>query len=264
MALSDIRPTVRRRISSVGSYVVFIGLAVILVVSADWPKVRHNLFNVDVAVQMWPDILRATGNTLIYTLVSFAIGLVLAVVFALMKMSRGPFKWFAVAYIEVFRGVPALVTIMFTALVVPIAFGFKFPGGTVGGALVGLVLVTSAYTAEIIRAGIVAVPNGQREAARSLGMSYLQTTLTVILPQAFRIVIPPLTNEIVLLLKDTSLLGMVGAVAAQKELTLYGRDGLSTFANSTPLMVVAVVYLIITIPLTYIVGRLEQKMAVKK
>jgi len=151
------------------------------------------------------------------------------------------------------------------AFAVPIALGGRrLPGGTIGAGLFGLVLVTSAYTAEIIRAGIVAVPKGQTEAARSLGMSSLRTTITVVLPQAFRIVIPPLTNEIVLLLKDTSLLYIAGATIESRELTMFGTHGLSYYANSTPLVVVAVFYLIITIPLTYLVARLEKRMAVKQ
>jgi len=97
-----------------------------------------------------------------------------------------------------------------------------------------------------------------------LGMPHLRTTLTVVLPQAFRIVIPPLTNELVTLLKDTSLLFIAGMTVFAKELTTFGKDGSSMYANSTPYVVVAVVYLIITIPLTYLVGRLEKKMAVKK
>ncbi|MDR2929713.1 MAG: amino acid ABC transporter permease [Propionibacteriaceae bacterium] len=264
MTLTDIRPTVRRRIARVGSYALFVVIAIIVALTANWPQIGRTFFNWSVAAQLWPGILRAAANTVLYTLLSFVVGLLLAVVFALMKMSKGPFKWFAVVYIELFRGVPALLTIFMMALAVPIAFKFKFPGGTVGGGLVGLILVTSAYTAEIIRAGIVAVPQGQREAARSLGMSHLRTTVTVILPQAFRIVIPPLTNEIVMLLKDTSLLGVVGATMMSKELTLFGRDGLTTYGNSTPLIVAAVFYLIITIPLTYVVARLEKRMAVKR
>jgi len=262
MALTDIRPTVRRRISRLSSYVVFVAIVVVLAFTADWPRIVKNFFNLSVAAHLWPGVLRAALNTISYTLLSFAIGLVLAVILALMKMSRGPFKWFAVAYIELWRGLPALLTIFIFALAVPIAFPGA-PSGITGG-LIGLVLVTSAYTAEIIRAGIVAVPNGQREAARSLGMGYLRTTISVILPQAFRIVIPPLTNEVVALLKDTSLLYIAGATKLTKELTQLGKDGLSTYANSTPLFVVAVFYLIITIPLTYLVGRLEKRMAVKK
>jgi len=264
MALVDIRPTVRRRISRVSSYVVFGAIVVVLAFIGDWPMITRQFFNLDVAVKLWPGVLRAAWNTIWYTVFSFTVGLVLAIVFALMKMSKGPFKWFAIAYIELFRGMPALLTIFVVAFAIPIAFKVLPPGGSIGGGLIALVLVTSAYTAEIIRAGIVAVPKGQTEAARSLGMGQFRTTITVVLPQAFRIVIPPLTNEFVTLLKDTSLLFVVGMTIFARELTTFGKDGNSTYANSTPYVVVAIVYLIITIPLTYLIGRVEKKMAVKK
>jgi len=265
MGLVDIRPTVRRRIARLSSYIVFVAIVVVLVSLANWPHIVRVFFNWSVAKMMWPRILLAGVNTIWYTAVCFLIGLVLAVVFALLKMSRGPFKWFAVVYIEFFRGIPALLTILFMAFAIKIAFpGVNLPGGLLGGGMIALIIVTSAYTAEIIRAGIVAVPVGQQEAARSLGMSQMRATMTVILPQAFRIVIPPLTNEFVTLLKDTSLLYIVGLTVMQKELTTFGKDGLSTYANSTPLIAVAVLYLIITIPLTYLVSRLEKSMAVKK
>ncbi len=164
----------------------------------------------------------------------------------------------------IFRGLPALLTIFAFAFMLPMAFQFRWPGGAIWGGVLALIFVTGAYSAEIVRAGIEAVPVGQREAARSLGMSGLTTTFNVILPQAIRIVIPPLTNEFVLLLKDTALLFIAGATVFQRELTTFGRDGLTTYANSTPLVVSGVLYLIITIPLTYLVGLLEKRMAVKR
>jgi len=260
-----IRPTVRRRMSHAASYVVFLAIVVVMAFTADWKLVSRNFFNFTVAQELWPGIILATLNTIWYTVACFVIGTVLAVVFALMKMSRGPFKWFAIGFIELFRGMPALLTIMIMAFAVPMAFkGLRIPPEPVGNGLVGLILVTIAYTAELIRAGIQAVPKGQREAAQSLGMGELRTTLSVILPQAIRIVIPPLTNEFVMLLKDTSLLYIAGATMYSKELTLFAKDGLSTYANATPFIVAGVFYLIITIPLTYMVGILEKRMAVKK
>jgi len=261
----SLRPTVRRRITRLTTYAVFVAIVVVVALTANWHSLAQNFADLDVARKLWPRILLTAGNTIWYTVVCFVLGLLLAVVFALMKMSKGPFGWFAAAYIELFRGMPALLTILFMAFAIPIAFkGTKLPGGTLGGGLLALIIVTSAYTAEIIRAGIEAVPVGQHEAARSLGMGSMRTTFTVILPQAFRIVIPPLTNEFVTLLKDTSLLYIAGLTMMQNELTTFGKAGLSTYANSTPLIAVALVYLIITIPLTYLVGRLEKSMARRK
>ncbi len=115
--------------------------------------------------------------------------------------------------------------------------------------------------AETIRAGIEAVPRGQTEAARSIGMSQSRTTFTIILPQAFRIIIPPLTNELVLLIKDTSLFFVLGSTPGTKELTKFARDFMTGTRNATPLTVAAIVYLIITLPLTFLVRRLERSAA---
>jgi polar amino acid transport system permease protein len=113
--------------------------------------------------------------------------------------------------------------------------------------------------AETLRAGIQAVPKGQVEAARSLGMTSGRTMISVVLPQAFRIVIPPLTNEIVLLIKDTALLAAIGVSAGQRELTTFARDMMNTYSDATPLLMAAVFYLIITLPMTRLVAALERR-----
>ncbi len=113
--------------------------------------------------------------------------------------------------------------------------------------------------AETIRAGVEAVPRGQMEAARSLGMTRGKAMTYIILPQAFRIIIPPLTNELVLLIKDTSLLFVIGTTPLSKELTKFARDFMTETQNATPLTVAAIMYLIITLPLTYLVRRLEKR-----
>jgi polar amino acid transport system permease protein len=97
------------------------------------------------------------------------------------------------------------------------------------------------------------------EAARSLGMSYSKAMFFIILPQAFRLMIPPLTNEFVLLLKDTSLVSAIGVTLANKELTRWGREGVIDNANATPLVVAGLVYLLMTIPLTRLVAVLEKR-----
>jgi len=265
-SLSDIRPTVRRRLSQTSIYVVAAVIVVVVALTADWPTITHEFFNVEVMKKLWPRILLVgLVNTLLYTLISFGIGAVVGCLLALMKLTKGPFRWFATAYIELFRGIPALLTIFAMAYVVPIAFqGVKIPFGGAGSGCLGLIFVTSAYTAEIIRAGIEAVPKGQREASRSLGMSPVMTTVYIILPQGLRIVIPPMTNEFVMLLKDSALIYVAGLTPATKELTAFGRDGLTTYASSTPLILAAFFYLIVTVPLTWLVGRLEKKLAVRK
>jgi polar amino acid transport system permease protein len=121
--------------------------------------------------------------------------------------------------------------------------------------------VAAAYMAESIRAGIQAVPKGQMEAARSLGMSHTRAMISIIIPQALRIVVPPLTNELVLLFKDSSLVFVIGVSATQVELTRMGESVSTEQADATPIVVAGLAYLIITIPLGYVVRRLEARQA---
>ena len=257
------RRTTRRRLTRGAMYVVFLAVVVAVVLATDWARVQNQFLRVDIAREQFPQIITiALKNTIVFTVVSFVGGVVLGVVMALMKLSSvPPYRWFATAYIELFRGLPALLTIFAMAYVIPIALGVQVPGGQVGAGLVGLILVASAYMAEVIRAGIEAVPKGQAEAARSLGMSPARTMLSVVLPQGFRIIIPPMTNEFVLLLKDTSLLFIAGSTVFTKELTTFARDGLSVNSNGTTLVMAAMLYLLITIPLTRLVAVLERKLA---
>lgn len=243
--------------------VVIVGLAIAL---GDWDRIAYNFFNVDVIREMFPEVLTiAARNTIIYTVLSFAIGLVGALTLALMKLSTiGPYRAFAIGYIELFRGLPALITLILIGFGIPIAFDLRIPGGRVGAGVLGLSIVASAYMAETIRAGIEAVPRGQSEAARSLGMSRNRTMFTIVLPQAFRVIIPPLTNEMVLLVKDTSLFYVLGTTPVTKELTKFARDFMVDVRNATPLTVVALVYLAITLPLTWLVRRLEKRAAISR
>jgi polar amino acid transport system permease protein len=126
-----------------------------------------------------------------------------------------PYRWAALGYIEFFRGIPAILTLILVGFVLPIALGFRVREllpflGDYGAPALGLSIVAGAYLAETIRGGIEAVPKGQREAARSLGMSDGRAMTSIVIPQAFRVMIPPLTNEFVLLVKDTSLIFVLG------------------------------------------------------
>jgi polar amino acid transport system permease protein len=242
---------------------VLLGIGVLVVAAVvlfvDWGRVVENFFQLDVARQMFPLVItRAARNTLIFTFFGFSFGLALGLILALMRLSTiRPYRWVAATYIEIFRGLPALVTIFLIGFAIPIAFGEGLPGTYTDGS-VALGLVAAAYMAETIRAGIQAVPKGQMEAARSLGMGYARSMRSIVIPQAFRIIIPPLTNELVLLLKDTSLLFVLGTTAQTEELVKFGRDELFATSNSTPLIVIGLVYLAITLPMTRLVAVLER------
>lgn len=250
----------RQRAVRIGASTAPLVVGAALALTADWGHIQRAFFQPDIAADLFPEIV-TTGvkNTLLITLIAFVGGVVIGVTLALMRLS--PFRlyrWLAVAYIELFRGIPALVTLILVGFTVPIAIGYRVPG-RYGAAGVGLAIVAGAYMAETIRAGIQAVPRGQTEAARSLGMSPAQTMVSIVMPQAFRIIIPPLTNELVLLLKDSSLVYVLGTTASTIELSKFGRDAVSRTFNGTPITVVAALYLAVTLPLTRLAAWLERR-----
>lgn len=253
-------PRKKQRISRGIQYAILIAALVGFVFYADWPSLAQNFAKVDVAAQALPDLFTiALRNTIIYTVGGFVLSAVFGLLLALMRLSTvRPYRWIASIYIEIFRGLPALLIfllITFLPLALP---GFVVPFGTYGQGILGLGLVGAAYQAEIFRAGLQAVPRGQVEAARSLGMSAARSQVTVVIPQAIRIVIPPTTNQFVALLKDSSLVLFLGVSGEYVELAKFGNDLASQYANATPIMVAGITYLIVTIPLGYLAGRLEK------
>ena len=258
-----LRRATRRRLGQGALYALLIAVVLLIALRVDWTKVHDNFWAPGLNGNWHDLIVTGVKNTLLYTLIAFAVGLVLALLLALMKLSSNfAYRWIATAYIELFRGLPAMITMLFMAFAVPIAFGWKPPGGTSGAGIVGLIMVAGAYMAETLRAGLQAVPKGQVEAAKSLGMNGLYTQVFIVIPQAFRIIIPPLTNEFVMLLKDTSLLSIVGASIGERELTNVTRDFMTsgdTAGTGTSLAQAAVLYLIITLPLTQLVAWLERR-----
>jgi polar amino acid transport system permease protein len=260
-----VKRTTRRLISLVALNALVVGavIALVVAVALNWDTIGPNFWNPDKG-DNWGDLL-TTGavNTIKYTAIAFFGGLVVAVALALGRLSQVfTLRWVCTVYIEFFRGLPALLVISFMAFGPEIAFGWTPPGGLIGAGLLALIMVAAAYMAETVRAGIQAVPKGQTEAARSLGMGGGATMFRVVLPQAFRIVIPPLTNEFVLLIKDTALLAIIGVEIGQRELTTVARDFESsgaTAGTATSLIQAALVYLVITIPLTQLVSWLERR-----
>jgi polar amino acid transport system permease protein len=195
---------------------------------------------------------------------SLAWGLVLAVLRQLPGRPLAPVRGLTIAYIDVFRGVPLLLVLLlisgsFGALaiegVIPQAIGIPRFFGKPDPFWYGVFAITltyGAYMAEVYRAGIESVARGQMEAARSLGMSHGQAMRFVIVPQAVRRVIPPLLNDFIALMKDTSLVSFLGFV----EVVQAGRDVQSEFFNSSGLTLGALMFLVVTIPLARIVDRL--------
>ncbi len=256
MAMS---PRKRAQISRYIQYAILVVVLGALALIADWGLLREQFLNPDIVPKLFPEIITtALKNTILYTIGAFTFGLVLGLVLALMRLSSvGPYRWIATVVIEFFRGVPALIVFIAFQYGLPIAFGVLLPGGTLGTVTIALGLVGAAYMAETIRAGIQAVPKGQMEAARSLGMSSSRAMVSIVIPQALRIVLPPLTNELILLTKDSSLVYVLGLSGATLELTAFGREGLNQYVNLTPLFAAALAYLLITIPLSIVVRRME-------
>ncbi len=214
------------------------------------------------------DIIKDTVPLLLRTLPTVAELLALGLLFAfiwgltlsLMRLSRfRVLRWFAVVYIDFFRGLPLLLLLIF------IYSGLAIVGADTGidalilpptiAAVSAFAICYAAYSAEVFRAGIESIPKGQTEAARSLGMTYGQAMRYVILPQALKTVIPPLTNELVALIKDTSL----ASVISVPELLFRAKEKMGVVANPTPLTVAAVVYVVFTIPLIRLAARLERR-----
>jgi polar amino acid transport system permease protein len=194
--------------------------------------------------------------TLILTLTSGSAGILVGVIAGLMKLSANRVvRMPADAFVWLVRGTPLLVQILFIYYAVPSLFP-SLRLNEFYAAMLGLALNVGAYNAEVIRAGVIAVPKGQREAAQSLGLSRFQVMRLVILPQAIRIVIPPLANNVVALLKDSSLASSIGLL----ELTLAGnRISSETFLPVPVLTTIALVYLAMTTMITLVTDRFERR-----
>jgi polar amino acid transport system permease protein len=243
-------------------YTVLVLVVVVIALVADWEQIRRAFWNWELVKEQFPRVITiALKNTIIYTACGFTFGLALGLVLALMRLSSvGPYRWIATGIIELFRGLPALVVFIALSVGVNLAFpNYEIPFGNLGVVTLALGLVGGAYMAETIRAGIQAVPKGQMEAARSLGMSHGRAMVSVVVPQAFRIILPPLTNELILLTKDSSLVYILGLSLSDYELTKFGREGMNSASNLTPIIVIALCYLLITVPLSIVVRRMESR-----
>jgi polar amino acid transport system permease protein len=219
----------------------------------------RNFFEFALLGEFWTRFIRAAWNTLVLALSGEAIGIAIGLVLSVFAISthrviRAPAR----LYINFFRGTPLLWQLSFFFF--GIALGLRLNLGAYQVAILVLGLNAGAYSAEIFRAGIQAVDRGQFEAARSLGMSYFKALRLVILPQAVRKVIPPLTNEFVILIKDTSLVAFLGLTLEQQELMAVGRDIFSQTFNATPFLATAAGYLAVTLPMIRVVTWLERRM----
>ncbi|MFJ2371053.1 amino acid ABC transporter substrate-binding protein/permease [Microbacterium sp. NPDC087665] len=210
---------------------------------------------ISVAVKYWPALMSGLWLTILATLVALVAAFILGIVFGFGRISKFlPFRWLATAYVFVFRGTPILVQAFFVFFAIPQLFpGLQF-NPFVAGAIT-LSLNTGAYMTEIIRGGIQAVDPGQSEASRSLGLGHWKTMQKVVLPQAFRIMIPSFVNQGIITLKDTSLISVIGLA----ELTFQSRQIIaSTYLSAQVLTIVAIIYFVVITLLTLLANRLER------
>ena len=204
----------------------------------------------------WGSFLTGFWNTILCSVIALVFSLILGVFFALLEVAPPKFgRVIAKIYIAIFRNIPLLVIVMIFYLIVP-RYIVKLSGFQAG--TIGLTLYTSAFIAETVRAGINSIGEGQMEGARSNGMTYTQAMRYVILPQAMKIVIPPLGNHVIYLLKNSSVLTFVAGsdVMYQAQLTAF-----STFQTIDTYIIVGLFYLILTLPLSYYMRHLEKKLA---
>ena len=210
--------------------------------------------NPPILVSSIPSVFQGFLMALAIVLVAFPLAIPFGFVLALMRISK-PRVLRAISgfYVNIVRGTPAFLQIYIAFFGLPLA-GVQIPSYPLG--VVVLAMNSAAYLCEIFRAGIQSIPKGQSEAARSLGMTSVQTMIYIIIPQTFRNVLPTMTSEFILLYKDTSLLAAVGVM----EVVMYSKTIVASTGSITPYIVAALFYLVVTIPLARLVSRLEARM----
>lgn len=202
----------------------------------------------------FPTLMQGFGYTLLSSVIALVGSLILGTVFAVMQvMPQAWVRRIGNIYVQVFRNIPLLVITFFFFLVVS---QYVKMSGFVSGT-VALMLYTSAFIAETIRAGILAVNGGQMEGARANGLSFAQAMRHIVLPQAFRVALPSLGNQFINLVKNSSILAFVGGLDLMYQGNMIAANTFETFGTY---IIVGILYLIITLPLSYYMQHLERKL----
>lgn len=214
-------------------------------------------FQWDVVLETFPLLLSGVELTVIITVCGLLFGFVLGAAAGLMKLSRSlPVRKLAGAYVEAIRGTPLIVQVMFLYFGVPMAVGMRIRPVTAG--IIAIAVNSGAYIAEIVRGAVQSIDPGQIEAGRSIGLTRAQTMRYIIWPQAFRRMIPPLGNQFIISLKDTSLLVVIGVA----ELTRVGQEIIAVnFRAFEVWLTVGVVYLMMTLTIARLLRMAEDRLA---
>ena len=247
--LGDLRGARNIGIAVTSTVVFFAVVAVVIVNSAGWPEVRKAFFDRKLFGDSFPEVAHAFLLNIRIFCLAEALILVFALAIAVLRGLPGPvlfpFRLLAVFYTDLFRGVPTILVIYILGFGAPALQLSGVPSSPLFWGVTALVLVYSAYVAEVYRAGIESVHPSQEAAARSLGLTRAQTLRYVIVPQAVRRVIPPLLNDFIGLQKDSALVALIGPIEAFRQSQI---DVAATF-NYTPYMATALLFILLTIPL---------------
>jgi len=241
-------------IAVVSTIAVFAAIVFAVTRSPNWPLVKEAFFNGEEFRSSFPQIAASFVRNVEYFMVAEVFILAFALLLAVMRSLTGPvffpIRALSIVYTDLFRGIPTILVVYLLGFGVPSLSLAGVPNSATFWAVVALILSYSAYVAEVYRAGIESVHPSQAAAARSLGLSRLQTLRFVVIPQAVRRVIPPLLNDFVGLQKDTALVAFVVVVPeAFKEAQIIQ----SADFNFTPLLAAALLFLLVTIPMTRLV-----------
>lgn len=229
-----------------------------------WQEIYVYFYQAFIEGDRWLQYLKGVGTTLWVTALALVIGIILGVVIAIIRTAHdqqrpgrrnfflGLINWICKIYVTVIRGTPMMVQLLIMGFVI---FSSSRDFTSVGALTLGI--NSGAYVAEIIRGGLMSLDPGQAEAGRSLGLNYIDTMRFIVIPQAFKAILPSLGNEFIILLKDTSLITVIGGkelvYAAQ---AIYGR----TYEQMMPLLGIAVVYLVLVLIFSWLQSILERRL----
>ncbi|WP_374009163.1 amino acid ABC transporter permease [Leifsonia sp. LS-T14] len=221
----------------------------------------NGFFNWDQIAAILPDlVVIGLPNTLILAIGAMVLGTIVGILVALASMSKR--LWLRVparVYVDLMRGLPVILTIFLLGQGLPLMGVRIFGDNSYPYGILTLGLIAGAYIAEIFRSGIQSLPPGQLEAARALGMPHGMAMRLIVIPQGIRNVLPALTNQFIATIKDSSLVYLLGFTVSQRELYRIGQDAAQQTGNLSPLVAAGVMYLIITIPLTYVVNWMDKR-----
>jgi len=236
-------------IATVSTVVVFALLAILIVNSSGWPRFQAAFLNGPIFWESLPKLVEKFWVNVRLFLLAEVLILVLGLLLALLRSLPGPvatpLRILATVYVDVFRALPGVLVILVLGLGIPALRIPGVPSDEFFWAIVALTLVYSAYVSEVYRAGINSIHPSQSAAARSLGLSQLQTMRFVVVPQAVRRVIPPLLNDFIGLQKDTVLVSFIGVVEVFRETQIL----VAARFNFTPYLATGLIFLVLTIPL---------------